>query len=323
MNLWKKYTFLLLLGIFTSVGSVSSQEISFSQFYANALYLNPAFAGARICPSLFLTFLSRYPGLNNSGYVVGASYDAYMRKIRGGFGIKLYHENQGSVFTNTTAGLLYSYRVEFSDNFFMNAGAEIIYYNRSFNPSGLVFADQVDPITNEIFKATQEKFAFRSLNFADVSLGLLANHDRFYAGFSVKNILRPQNSFLNADTRLPMRINGLLGVRFILKSPITYLSDFEILPNILYQRYEGINQINAGLYLTKLPIVAGIWYKVNSAYVLLFGFQLSKYSIGYSYDILSTEFAENSYGSHEITFRLNLECFDQKRNINSVKCPVF
>ena len=323
MNLKKKYLLSLLTSCFLAVSSAFSQEISFSQFYANSLYLNPAFTGSRICPSLFFTGLSRYPGRGNNGYVFGASYDAYMSKIRGGFGVKLYHENQGRVFTNTTASILYSYRVDFSKKFFLNAGAELIYYNRSFNPSNLVFEDQIDAVTNEVFKVTQEKFAFKSLNFADVSLGLLASHPRFYAGISVKNLLQPTNSFLNADSRLPMRINGLLGTRFTLKSPITYLSDFEILPNVLYQHYQGIGQFNAGLYLTKLPIVAGVWYKFNSAYVLLFGVQFSKYSIGYSYDILTTEFAENSYGSHEITFRLNLECFDKKRNINSVKCPVF
>lgn len=300
-----------------------SQEISFSQHFANSLYYNPAFAGARVCPNLFFTYLNRYPGLSETGNIGGVSYDAYMHRLRGGLGTKFYYENQGGIFSNITLGVAYAYRATFSEDIFLNAGGEITYYNRNIDPSKLVFKDQYDRITNQVVSATQESFEFRSINFADVSIGLLLSTKSSFLGASAKNLIRPNNSFLNSESRLPMILTFQAGTSFSIKSKKTYISSLEITPNILYQNSDGINFYNIGLYLTRLPIVTGVWYKYDNAFVFLAGFQLEKFSIGYSYDLLTNDLAQNSYGSHEITLRLNFKCFREKRKLNSVKCPVF
>jgi hypothetical protein len=38
--------------IFLKIGKVTAQDVHFSQFYANPVYLNPAFAGANVCPRI-------------------------------------------------------------------------------------------------------------------------------------------------------------------------------------------------------------------------------------------------------------------------------
>ena len=48
----KVYAFLLTVVSFISV----AQDNQYSQFYANKLYLNPAFTGTEICPRIILGF---------------------------------------------------------------------------------------------------------------------------------------------------------------------------------------------------------------------------------------------------------------------------
>ncbi len=47
--------------LFTQTGQ--AQDPEFSQFYANPLYLNPALAGANICPRAILNYRNQWPGL--------------------------------------------------------------------------------------------------------------------------------------------------------------------------------------------------------------------------------------------------------------------
>ena len=43
--------------------AAGAQDVGFSQFYANPLYLNPAFAGSQVAPRISLTYRAQWPGL--------------------------------------------------------------------------------------------------------------------------------------------------------------------------------------------------------------------------------------------------------------------
>ncbi|MEY4602756.1 MAG: hypothetical protein RIT43_48, partial [Bacteroidota bacterium] len=43
--------------------NVSAQDPTFTQFYANPLYLNPAFAGSHGCPRFALNYRNEWPQL--------------------------------------------------------------------------------------------------------------------------------------------------------------------------------------------------------------------------------------------------------------------
>ena len=62
----KKYTFILIL-LIGSITILKGQDPHFSQYYANPLYLNPALAGAQICPRLAFNFRNQWPSI--TGYL--------------------------------------------------------------------------------------------------------------------------------------------------------------------------------------------------------------------------------------------------------------
>ena len=58
---------IILVVVFAAISlNVKAQDPAFSQFYANPLYLNPAFAGSDICPRASLNFRDQWPGIGKT-----------------------------------------------------------------------------------------------------------------------------------------------------------------------------------------------------------------------------------------------------------------
>src|SRR6202000_2562217 len=103
----KKITSLLLLflGVFASE-NMKAQDPQFTQFYANPLYLNPAFAGTARCPRIALNYRNQWPNLASQGssYVTySASYDMHLDALAGGIGVLVTTDNQANRLKTTNA----------------------------------------------------------------------------------------------------------------------------------------------------------------------------------------------------------------------------
>ena len=85
MKKYNKISLILLLMVLSMQG-VKAQDVGFSQFYANPLYLNPAFAGSKVAPRISLTYRAQWPGLVSAFTTVSASYDQYIPDLHGGIG---------------------------------------------------------------------------------------------------------------------------------------------------------------------------------------------------------------------------------------------
>ena len=67
--------------------TASAQDPAFSQFYANPLYLNPAFAGTNICPRVNLNYRDQWPGIGRTYVTTSVSWDKHIQAIGGGLGV--------------------------------------------------------------------------------------------------------------------------------------------------------------------------------------------------------------------------------------------
>ena len=116
-----------------------------------------------------------------------------------------------------------------------------------------------------------------------------------------------------------MKFTGHAGAMIPLaKGAETFIS-----PNILYQRQQDFQQLNLGVYFVKGPLVGGLWYRNQDAFIVLLGYQAGNVKCGYSYDVTVSKLANATAGSHEISFQVQFECRPKKKKFRTVSCPSF
>src|SRR5918993_275054 len=92
--------------------AADAQDPQFTQFYANPLYLNPAFAGSVRCPRVGLNYRNQWPALNKAYITNSASYDQHFDAINGGIGILVLTDKagEGTLSTTNISGM-YAYQL--------------------------------------------------------------------------------------------------------------------------------------------------------------------------------------------------------------------
>ena len=73
--------------LFCSVITAQAQDSQYSQYYANALYLSPAFAGSQQNSRAIFATRYQWPGLDASYISNTISADHYIEKYKSGVGV--------------------------------------------------------------------------------------------------------------------------------------------------------------------------------------------------------------------------------------------
>ncbi|MFL5754137.1 MAG: type IX secretion system membrane protein PorP/SprF [Bacteroidia bacterium] len=298
-----------------------AQDPEFTQFYANPLYLNPAFAGTARCPRICLNYRNQWPGLNKTYITYSASYDQHFDGLSGGLGALVVTDRAGDgTLTTTDASLMYSYQLHVTREFAMKFGLQGTYHQKSLDWSKLTFGDMIDRRRGFVWNTNEipPSYPNQRKQGVDISAGMLGYSKRYFFGFAAHHLNQPDEGFLSVS-KLPMKFTGHAGAMI----PLEKGNESYISPNILYQRQQNFQQLNLGLYFVKGPIVGGIWYRNQDAFIILFGYQTGSFKFGYSYDVTVSKIANATAGSHEVSFQLQLECRPKKKRFRTVSCPSF
>ncbi|MCB0793501.1 MAG: type IX secretion system membrane protein PorP/SprF [Flavobacteriales bacterium] len=301
-----------------------AQDPQFTQFYANPLYLNPAFAGTARCPRVVMNYRNQWPALTGTFETISASYDQHVDAILGGLGVQVMRDQAGKgTLTTTTVSGMYSYQLAVSRKFSMKFGAQATYFQKSLDWSKLTFGDMIDPRRGFIYN-TNDVPRGGSIGNADFSAGILGYSDVFFVGFAAHHLTQPNESLIVGTSRLPMKLTGHAGASIPLGMRGKYgEAKTRISPNVLYQQQAQFRQLNLGLYIDHGPITAGIWYRTRDAFIALIGFHTEKFKFGYSYDVTTSKLTTATAGSHEVSLQLNFNCKAKKRRFRVVACPTF
>jgi type IX secretion system PorP/SprF family membrane protein len=300
-----------------------AQDPEFTQFYANPLYLNPAFAGSVHCPRLCLNYRNQWPALTGTFVTTSASFDGQINALNSGLGILVLADNAGEGTLNTTdVSGFYSYQLNINREFSIRAGFQATYKQRKVDWDKLTFGDMIDPRYGFIYPTTEVRPP-TTKSFTDFSAGLLLYSAKIYGGVAVNHLTEPEESFIRPapGSRLPMKITAHAGAIIPLSSrrnDETYIS-----PNVLYQLQRDFQQINLGVYIAKPPLVGGLWYRNRDSFIALIGIQQGIFKFGYSYDITVSKLANASAGSHEVSMGIQFPCRPKKKRFRAVKCPSF
>ncbi|MFT6243477.1 MAG: type IX secretion system PorP/SprF family membrane protein [Salibacteraceae bacterium] len=314
---------LILLFIGVSFGS-SAQDPQFTQFYANPIYLNPAFAGSKICPRFAMNYRNEWPSLTGNYVTYSMSYDQYFKNISGGIGVIATHDQQGqgTIFTSSL-GLIYSYHLKVNRKFSMMFGAKAAMTNKFLDWDKLTFGDMIDPRRGFIYQ-TGDVQRGGSRYFFDASAGFVGYNEHFFFGAAAHHLNRPDESMIIGSSRLPMRLTGHMGASIPLGSKSQYNNITTIMPNIIYQYQNGFQELMLGTYVKYGAFTAGAWYRNKDAFILSLGVDTGKFKIGYSYDVTVSKLNNGvSGGSHEISLGLTLACKTRGVTFKTISCPSF
>ena len=322
----KKAIVLGILAMFTAL-SMKAQDPHFSQFYANPLYLNPAFTGSSKCPRVNTSYRNQFPSIAADFVTYSVSYDQHIDALHGGLGLMVISDRagQGALGITEVSGI-YSYQLVVNQNFSILAGFQGTFRQRSLDWSKLNFPDQIDEKYGFVRPTQEEAPSEPTISHLDLSAGVIGFSDFFYFGGAVHHLTEPNEAFLEQGF-LPMRFTAHSGA-IIPLSGSGRVGDSKFLsPNILYYKQQDFEQLNLGISAQRNELGAGFWFRQNfnnaDAIMVIIGYQPDNFRIGYSYDFTVSKIGPTSGGAHEVSFSYQFECSPKKRKFKTINCPSF
>lgn len=336
---------------------IQAQDAMFSQYYANPLYLNPAFAGTNVCPRLAFHFRDQWPSMPGTFMTYTASYDEHFDKISGGVGVLLFGDRAGAggIINTYQASAMYSFKLKVTRNFNMRFALQATYELRQLDWNSLTFPDMIDPKFGFIYQTSEHQPDKLKIHSFNLSAGFIGYTPHLFFGLAAHHIapLGGQNGFydsLNVQKSyeyLPVKWTAHIGANFdlIRKSNIDHsFGDVSISPNFIYQHQQNFNYFSEGCYLNFYPFTVGLWlrhgltYKGNvqngtthddqyyhnmDAFIVMFGLEYEWIKAAYSYDVTIGRLAKQTGGSHEVSLQFMLPCPNKRKVIKDLSCPSF
>lgn len=310
-----KYIFAILL-LFFSDASIA-QDVSFSQFYTNPLYLNPAFSGTAGVPRIALQYRNQWSGFNKAYITYNAALDFPVKKLQGGIGLNVLNDAQSNQLLNTTqVNLSYSVYIQISNTFRLNGALQAGYYRNSLNTGELVFADNLDPnYGNHGISRELESLSDPNYSFFDFSTGVLMYSEKLFFGLAAHHLTEPHQSYYNGNddiSRLPRKYSAHFGARLPVYQHGKNRKELDISPQLILQYQDIFRQINYGMFATKKGFTTGVWFRQNfgiryDAVIFLVGFMRKSWQFTYSYDFTVSGLGGQAGGTSEVSlvFLLN------------------
>ncbi len=320
-----------LLTVLTSTivpGELRAQDAEFTQFYANPVFMNPAFAGSARCPRFVMQYRNQWPAMSGNYVTSAVAYDQHIPSISGGLGFTVMNDRAGrGTLSTTRISGIYSYQQAVSRKFSIRAGFEATYFQKALDWSQLTFGDMIDPRKGFIYE-TQDQPRGGQVSQVDFSAGIVGFSKKVYFGFAAHHLNEPNESLVVGVSRLPMKLTAHFGALLPLDGDARYASSF-ISPNIIYNRQGEFQRLNFGGYVSKGPIVGGIWYRgiigtqYRDAFIVTLGIQSDVIKFGYSYDVTVSDLTPATGGAHEVSMSLNFDCRAKRIKFRSPPCPGF
>ncbi len=320
--------FVYILTIVLGVGEAWAQDPQFSQYYANPLYTNPAFAGSSTVGRVNLNYRSQWPSISGTFRTFSASYDEHFDAINGGFGVMVTADEAGVGTLKTNAvNLVYAYQINISRTITMRAGIQAAMVQKTIDFSKLTFYDQI--VQGQGFvRNTGETPIANSVFYPNFSAGTILYSNQFYAGFAIHNLNTPAQGFYGTtDSRVPMRFTGHGGLVIPHRQHRDPKKASNFYPNILYMQQGATAQLNLGMYYNTGPLVLGGYFRqaktTSDAFIVLVGIRTQKIKLGFSYDATLSNVWYGAKQSYEFSLGIELKKRSPKKTVRNIRCPEF
>lgn len=303
----KKAIVLFVLGLLYFTETNAQQDPQYTQYMYNMNVVNPAYAGSR--GTLSIGLLGRTQWTSIDGAPKTFTFDAHAplgRKV--GMGISVIADEIGpakeqNIYADFSYTLTTSERGKLA--FGLKGGVTLL----DVNLLGVVLP-QTDNSGDDLFN--------ENINdaFPNFGAGVYYYTDKFYAGFSVPNILKSTHLDKdNINTKAAEEIHYFLtsGYVFDLSSTLKFK------PSVMLKGVTGAPlsiDVNANFLLYD-RFELGASYRIDDAVSALFNFGVTPdFRIGYAYDYTISDYSNSvTGGSHEIILLYDIDF--SKKNLKS------
>lgn len=304
---------LFVLFFVSGLFSSQAQDVTFSQFFAAPLHLNPAMVGVAGSSRVTLNYRNQWPNWPNAYRTYAVAYEQPLPFTNGSIGVRALTDDAGNGIYRTTAiGGVYGYNLKMSSEFNIQFGIDAGILQTRLDWDQLLFGDQLDPLLGG--DASQFTAENRPENLqrtvVDISTGVVFYGRNVYAGLALHHLNQPDESLLEINDNLragrPIRFTVHGGWQINLSSGNIRKGEAFISPNILYARQSDFSQLTAGTYAGYKSVFGGMWYRLTEqnadAVIALVGYKYNGLRIGYSYDLTVSGLAVGTTGgTHEVS----------------------
>ncbi|MGC9331477.1 MAG: PorP/SprF family type IX secretion system membrane protein [Bacteroidales bacterium] len=326
----KRILLILTICLIGFSGKITAQDAHFSQFFANPLYLNPAFTGSDRCPRVNLSYRNQWPALGQTYVTYSLSYDQHVNVLKGGAGLLLMNDVQGDgTITATTLAGMYSYTLPVTRRFAIAGGFQAAFIIKTIEWN-FIFPDMIHPLYGPIYATNEDaSIVDDTKNYFDFSAGFVGFTENTFFGFAVHHLTEPAESFLRgSDAVLPRKFTVHFGTDIPINAKDFRRGELSIAPQLLFHQQGDFQQFNWGVYVNRKSIVAGFWLRQNfnfhyDSFIMLVGFRQDQIKVGYSYDLTVSKLKNSTLGAHEVTFGFTFNCNPPKSKYRTISCPSF
>ncbi|MBL0308784.1 MAG: PorP/SprF family type IX secretion system membrane protein [Bacteroidetes bacterium] len=258
----------ILFFLLSSLADLQAQDPAFSQYDANQLYYNPAYAGYKKEMRVKTSYRNLWPNVPGKSVpgplsIYAVMADAYLsihNKFNAGGGAFVVQRTEGEGFlTTTSVGITYSQhmpgirtRNDHVDRFNIYLGFKVYYNNIHLDWSRLVFSDQLNATYGLTGGSSFDQTTISSRHYVDFDYGILLRNNfqaksKWYneIGFSMGHVLRPAISITGSNgdkTKLPRKYVVSYRSTISLRDENFYIS-----PTVLFENQAKFFEVNAGI----------------------------------------------------------------------------
>lgn len=303
----RKITIALVGLLLWITDSYSQQDPQYTQYMYNMNIVNPAYAGSKGTLSLGLLGRSQWTNVNGGPQTM--SFDAHApvgKKV--GMGLSMIADEIGPA-KEQNIYADFSYTISTSQEgrlaFGLKGGVTLLNVN---------LLDVVLPQT----LTSDDPLFDENINdaFPNFGAGVYYYNDKWYAGFSVPNILKSEHlDKENINTKASEEVHYFLTTGYV----FDLSSTLKLKPSVMIKGVTGAPisfDVNANVLLYD-RFEMGASYRWQDAVSLLFNFGVTRsFRVGYAYDYTISEFSNsNTGGSHEIILLYDIDF--TKKNLKS------
>ena len=295
----KLYKYILFSAMLLLGNELFAQtEPMYSQYMYNMLGVNPAYAGSREATSLNFFQRRQWVGLSGAPQTTSVSVDGAFNDNKLGWGVQAYDDKLG-VEKADGLNMMMATHIQVSDKGILSGGLSVGVMNYRID------------LLNVQGRYTPSDPAFYS-NFNKwlpaVGLGIYYNTDKFYAGFSVPNVLKSRLTAFDVMNSGIQKVNST-HIFFTTGYVFDINEEVKIKPSTMIKAVGGAPieaDFNTNLWLRDL-IGLGFSYRTGDAMVGIAEAQINDHlRIGYAYDITISPLKYYNNGSHELMFRYEI-----------------